>query len=245
MTGTIVYNKEISDGIFEMSLAAKEVAQTAKAGQFVMLYLDKPGLLLPRPISICFTEGDNIILVYKIAGEGTKYMSEMQTNNPIRLMGPLGNGFTVKESVKKAALIGGGIGTPPMVMLQKALNIKTDVYLGFYNKSILTEHFSDSNVYVATETGAEGTKGNVTDLLRERAADYDEMYACGPTAMLAAVAKFASERSIPLQVCLEERMACGLGSCVGCVVPTKDKPKYKKICCEGPVFYSDEVLWDE
>jgi len=243
----ILKNRKIAADVYEMILHAPGTSEDCKPGQFMMVYLDKGELLLPRPISICRKEGDDIVLVYKVVGAGTDYMSTLPPGTLLRLTGPLGNGFTIKNGLKKVALIGGGIGVPPMVMLFKELSgVQVDVFLGFRDEAILKSHFAGANVHIATETGQEGIKGNVLDLLNEHGQQYDEMYACGPKAMLAAVSGYAKDKGIPLQVSLEERMACGVGTCMGCVTPTPAKdgnnpPMYMKICCEGPVFYSDKV----
>ena len=243
----ILKNRKIAADVYEMILHAPRIADNCKAGQFMMVYLDKGELLLPRPISICRKEGENIFLVYKVVGTGTKYMSALPPGSLLRLSGPLGNGFTIKNGLSKVALIGGGIGVPPMVMLFKELSgVQADVFLGFRDEAILKSHFTGANLYIATETGKEGTKGNILDLLNDHGRHYEEMYACGPKAMLAAISRYAKDKSIPLQISLEERMACGLGTCMGCVTPAtandvNNPPMYMKICCEGPVFYSDKI----
>ena len=242
----ILKNRKIATDVFEMILHTPRIVQCCKAGQFMMVYLDKGELLLPRPISICRKKGEDIFLVYKVVGAGTKYMSTLPPGSSLRLTGPLGNGFAIKNGLSKVALIGGGIGVPPMVMLFEELSgVQADVFLGFKDEAILKSHFAGANLHIATETGQEGIKGNVLDLLNHHGGHYDEMYACGPKAMLAAVSQYAKDKNIPLQVSLEERMACGLGTCMGCVTPAandvNNPPGYMKICCEGPVFYSDKV----
>ena len=219
---TILHNHAIAPDIFEMALSAPGIP-ASYAGQFVMVYLDKGEHLLPRPISICHRTGDTIFLVYKTVGAGTRHMANLRTGDYLRIMGPLGNGFTVKESLKKVALIGGGIGIPPMVALYNELSkIEADVFLGFRDEPFLTEHFNNPVT----------TRGNLVDLLKQHGQVYDGLYACGPKPMLEALSEYAKSKNIPLQISLEERMACGLGTCMGCVVP----PNYVKVCCDGPVF---------
>ena len=243
----IIKNRSITSDVFEMVLHAPNIAQDCKAGQFVMVYLDRGELLLPRPISVCCKDGENISLVYKILGSGTKHMSTLGTGSLLYLTGPLGNGFSIKNGLNKVALVGGGIGVPPMVMLFENLSgVQVDVFLGFKDESILESYFEGANVHIATETGHKGVKGNVMDLLNRHGQRYDEMYACGPKAMLTALSQYARDKGIPLQVSLEERMACGVGTCMGCVTPVTttgadNVPVYMKICCEGPVFYSDKL----
>ena len=239
----IISNQEIAKGIFEMVLDSRGLPDSLP-GQFVMLYLDKGDTLLPRPISIC-KQGKNVMmLVYKVVGTGTKYLSNYNPGDNIRLMGPLGNGFTIDPAAKGqkgVALVGGGIGIPPLVSLFSKLKDMApdtpapDVFLGFRDDSFLTNFFGE-NVHT--------TNGNIIELLERHAQEYDEMYACGPKPMLAALSSYATKKNIRLQVSLEERMACGVGTCMGCVTSVVDDSAsgYMKICCEGPVFYSDKVV---
>ena len=244
MIANIVQNKQISPDIrdiFEMELHVPEMP-TIRAGQFVMVYLDTGKNLLPRPISICRQQGASIFLVYKIVGEGTEYMARLSKNVPLRILGPLGNGFTINKrgGQGKIALVGAGVGIPPMVALANELNAQVvtlsnhlDVFLGFRDKPFLVEHFT--NPYT--------TNGDLIELVKQQNHDYDEIFACGPKPMLSKLAEYAKSKGIPLQVSLEERMACGIGTCMGCVAETITS--YTKICCEGPVFYSDEVKLDD
>jgi len=247
----IVSNQEIAPDIFEIVLDTRDFPMSAP-GQFVMIYLDRGELLLPRPISICRQEKNITLLVYKVAGNGTEYMSTLKSGDALRITGPLGNGFTIKEGLKKIALIGGGIGIPPMVSIfdkLKGKDIEIDVFLGFKKEHFLTNLFSGAHLRVISEdidafakqpypSGDVFAKsGNPITLLAHYGADYDEIYACGPKPMLAALSRYAEDKNVPLQVSLEERMACGIGVCMGCVTP----PSYMKICCVGPVFYSDKV----
>ena len=153
-------------------------------------------------------------------------------------------GGVARSTLSKVALVGGGIGTPPLLLLAKALKSQgsqVDAYLGFRDTPILTGDFEKTvdNLHIATDNGSAGHHGNVLEILQQQQANYDEILACGPRPMLNALADFAQSRNIPCQISTEERMACGLGTCVGCVLEVSGT--YVRICTEGPVFYSDEV----
>lgn len=242
----IISNKNIAPEIFSMELKAPTISKTAKPGQFAMVYLDKGEYLLPRPISLCNTnpQKGTITIVYQVVGNGTKVMSEKQAGQTLKILAPLGNGFFLDNLANKnIALIGGGIGTPPLLMLAKflkELNAKTDIYLGFRSHPILVEEFKpfSNNIFIATEDGSHGHKGYNLDLLQKNQ-NYDELLSCGPAPMLSALKKHALATNTPCQVSLEERMGCGIGTCVGCVVKVGES--YARICCTGPIFYATEV----
>ena len=162
-----------------------------------------------------------------------------------KVVGPLGNGFPQKN--KKAFLIGGGIGIPPMLELAKELDCEKQIVLGFRDELFLLEDFRNrGQIYIATEDGSAGTEGNVLDAIRENGLDADIIYACGPTPMLHAIKEYAAEQNIECWISMEERMACGIGACLACVCKSKEKDahsnvKNKRICKEGPVFLAQEV----
>ena len=244
--GDVIYNDETKEDIFVMMISAPKIAHTSTSGQFVMLYLNNDKLLLPRPLSIAYNGQGNLTFIYHAVGEGTRHLSKLRKGDHVKILGPLGNGFTINP-IKKAALVGGGIGVPPLFCLATELSrkrIDAVAFLGFKDTNILADDFEnfEAKVHIATESGNEGYKGNVIDLLRQHPVDYDEIFACGPIPMLKAVVAFAKEKGIKSQISLEERMACGVGACVGCVVEIDGA--YQKICCEGPVFDGEE-LWNE
>lgn len=237
----------ITDIICDLKLYCPNIAKEAKAGQFVEVYPDNGVNLLSRPISICEIDKNEgtLRLVFQIVGKGTKLFSQLKPNDEIRLLGPCGNGYTLGEG--KAILVGGGIGVPPLLETCKQLKGEKIVVLGFRSGSFLVDEFEKlgAKVFVATDDGSVGFKGNVVDLLKAENITGDMIYSCGPKIMLKFLSMYAADNNIPCQVSMEERMACGIGACVGCVVQIKDGNSwtYKKVCKDGPVFDSKEVCW--
>lgn len=230
-----------------MWLKTEQVAGQAKPGQFVSVYCHEGSRLLPRPISICEIDREDraIRIVYRVVGKGTEELSQMRTGRCLDIVGPLGNGFPLKD--KKAFLIGGGIGIPPLLELAKELKSEKQMVLGYRDSMFLQEEFKkQGSLYVATEDGSYGTDGNVLDAIRENGLNAEIIYACGPMPMLRAVKAYAKERGIECWLSLEERMACGIGACLGCVCKSKERDSHtnvnnKRICKEGPVFRAEEV----
>ena len=248
---TICNNMEIVSGIWQMELYAPRIAAEAIPGQFINLYSDDNTLLLPRPMSLSAILSDRLQIIYRIVGKGTKQFSALHRGEQIKIMGPLGNGFMLPDVQKHSIVIGGGLGIPPLLELVRQLKGKTDAFLGFSQKPFLTENFEQlgASVYVATQDGCNGFRGNVMELLENTASDGDIIFACGPRPMLRSVSEWAGRHSIPSQLSMEERMACGLGACLGCVVKVQRKGaddwEYLKVCKDGPVFWGAEVIWDE
>lgn len=247
ITAEIMSQKAIVDGIYDMRLAVGEMAQSAKPGQFISVYSNDGSKLLPRPISICGIDKERgeLRIVYRVAGEGTKEFSTYSAGDTLDVMGPLGNGYTLKE--KKAILIGGGIGIPPMLELAKQLDCDKTIVLGYRDQDFLKEEFEFyGDVYVSSDFGTVGIKGTVLDAIEAHGVSGDIIYACGPMPMLRAVKAYAAEHGMEAQISLEERMACGVGACLGCVCKSKEVDahthvKNKRICKDGPVFDAEEV----
>lgn len=185
-----------------------------------------------------------------MAGKGTAEFSNLKTGDSVYLLGVLGNGFSVDKAKPgtKAMLFGGGIGVPPILQLSKELSCEKQIVVGYRNaQCFLKEDFEQNGaVYVATEDGSVGTKGNVMDAVAANGLEADIIYACGPMPMLRAIRQYAIEHDIPAYISLEERMACGVGACLGCVCKTTHKDAHShvnnaRICTDGPVFEAREV----
>ena len=251
---TVIRQKEIGDGIFSMWIQTENIGKEAKPGQFVSLYSKDGSKLLPRPISLCEIDRENsrLRLVYRVTGAktGTEEFSRLKAGDTIPVIGPLGNGFPVEKAEgKRAFLMGGGIGVPPILELAKQMQCeKKQIVVGYRNaQTFLKEEFEAAReLYISTEDGSVGTKGNVMDAIREQKLEADIIYACGPTPMLRAIKQYAEENGIECYISLEERMACGIGACLACVCKSKEKDAHsnvnnKRICKDGPVFLSTEV----
>ena len=251
-TVTVVSQEQLADGIFSMWIQT-EAAKTARPGQFISMYTIDGSKLLPRPISICEidTETSKLRVVYRVTAEktGTEQFSKMKAGDTLPIIGPLGNGFPLEAGKgKRAFLIGGGIGVPPILELAKQLDCEKQIIMGYRDAdTFLKEQFEENGtVYISTEDGSVGTKGNVMDAIRENGLEADIIYACGPTPMLRAIKQYAEEQGIECYISLEERMACGIGACLACVCQSKEKDHHsnvnnKRICKDGPVFLSTEV----
>lgn len=253
---TVVKQQELVEGIYDLTLQTKDIAAAAKAGQFVSVYSNDPSKLLPRPISLCGIDKEKgqIRLVYRVTGEGTgtEEFSKLKEGDSVKILGPLGNGFTVEEG-KTAFLIGGGIGVPPMLQLAKDINASSDVpkmqiIMGYRDENtfLLDEFKEQAESFVSSDNGAVGTKGTVVDAIKANNLKADVIYACGPTPMLRALRDYADENGMTCYISMEERMACGIGACLACVCKTKEKDHHsnvnnKRICKEGPVFNAKEV----
>lgn len=253
--GQIISQTEIAEDIYDMWIET-ELAETAGAGQFVCLYPLGESTLLPRPISICESDRETgrLRLVYRAAGKGTREFSRYHTYKKIQILGNLGNGFPLEAARgKRVLLMGGGIGIPPM--LQTAKDLKAEgscasvtAVLGYRNsQTFLKEDLEQyASVYTASEDGSEGVKGNVMDAIKAYGLEGDVIMACGPMPMLRAIRQYAMEQGIEAYISLEERMACGVGACLGCVCKTKEKDSHShvnnaRICTDGPVFRAEDV----
>ena len=250
-TAVVYSQEELAPGIFSMWIVT-DIADEARPGQFISVYSQDGSRLLPRPISICEADPDEgrLRIVYRIAGKGTDEFSKYVSGDPIDIMGPLGNGFPVEKAEgKKVFLMGGGIGVPPILELAKQMQCEEkQIVVGYRDAhTFLKEEFEQNGtLYISTEDGSVGTKGNVMDAIREQSLDADIIFACGPTPMLRAIKAYAEEKKIECYISLEERMACGIGACLACVCKTKEKDAHsnvnnKRICKDGPVFLSTEV----
>lgn len=248
----VVSQEQLAEGIFSMWIRA-EAAQSAKPGQFISMYTNDGTKLLPRPISICEIDQEQgqLRVVYRVTGAntGTEQFSKLKAGDTLPVVGPLGNGFPLERAAgKKAFLMGGGIGVPPILELAKQLDCEKQIIVGYRDvHTFLREQFEENgSLYISTEDGSVGTKGNVMHAIAENGLTADIIYACGPTPMLRAIKSYAEENHIECYLSLEERMACGIGACLACTCKSKEKDHHtnvhnKRICKDGPVFLSTEV----
>lgn len=250
---TVISQEALADGIFSMWIRT-EASKDAKPGQFIAMYTNDTSKLLPRPISICEIDAEESALrvVYRVTGEntGTEQFSKMEAGDKLEIIGPLGNGFPFEKAAgKRVFLMGGGIGVPPILELAKQMDcVKKQIIVGYRDaQTFLKEQFEENGeLYISTEDGSVGTKGNVMDAIDENDLDADIIFACGPMPMLRAIKEYAEKKSIECYISLEERMACGIGACLGCVCKTKEKDHHsnvnnQRICKDGPVFLATEV----
>jgi len=254
ISADIIKQEMLAEDIYSMWIKCPSVAAEAHSGQFVSLYSKDSSRLLPRPISICEVDekGGSIRLVYRTVGAGTKEFSLMKKGDSIDMVGPIGNGYSL--DAEHPILMGGGIGIPPMFQLAKEFSEKginkenISVILGYRDEAFLLNEFKKiSTVYISSDTGSIGIKGNVIDASKEYGVEGDAIYACGPKPMLRAIKEYAYEKDIDAYISLEERMACGIGACLACVCETMEKDEHSqvnnaRICVDGPVFKADEVV---
>ncbi len=251
----VVYRQqEIAAGIYDMWIETT-LAEEAKAGQFISVYPQDKSTLLPRPISVCEADRENarLRIVYRVAGKGTDEFSGYKSGHRIDILGVLGNGFPIDEAKgKRAFLIGGGIGIPPMLELAKELDgaaAAVDIIAGYRNSELFLADDLEKygKLHIATEDGSVGTKGNVLDAIAAEGLSCDVVFACGPMPMLMAIKAYAEEKGVPAYISLEERMACGVGACLGCVVKTRKVDAHShvnnaRICTDGPVYLASDIL---
>ncbi|MCQ2505641.1 MAG: dihydroorotate dehydrogenase electron transfer subunit [Lachnospiraceae bacterium] len=269
---TLVYrNEEIAKDIFDLKLSVPEDFNSV-AGQFVMIGVNDSSKLLKRPISICECKDGILRLVFRIAGEGTKKLSLLKAGDEVTVLGPVGNGYPFKEGEdRKVLLLGGGIGIPPILGAEKALknSAKVTSILGYRDEMVfLNADFERESFLTSDSCGVSveeyaslsalerknvQIKGNAVSVAKalELAnlldfSEYDIICACGPMPMLRAVKQLAAEKGIKAYISLEERMACGIGACLGCVCKTVKKDAHTnvnnaRVCKEGPVFLAEDV----
>ena len=243
----IISNKKIAPDHYSLSFRAPKIAKNTKPGQFFNIRIGascEP--LLRRPFGAHKIGKDSIEILYKVVGKATKILSTKKKGSTLDVLGPLGNGFDIsKPTSQTVILVGGGHGVAPLYALAKRLttyNLKLTIFIGARSKKhvVCEKDFRKlgAKVHVATEDGSKGHKGLVTDLLKKKRGT---IYACGPKPMLKEVAKIAKSSKIPCQVSLEEYIACGIGTCLGCAVKTR--MGYKLVCKDGPVFDAREIIW--
>ena len=252
----LVKKEMLAEGIFKYSVKAPEIADSAKAGQFLEIKVSKQTEpFLRRPISIYnINKAEGIVeFAFQVKGRGTTLLSEFEVGDKIDIMGPLGFGtFDVDTEYKSVAIIGGGIGIFPLYELTKELKSKTsvNVYLGFRNKDLVTsekpfEELGLNKLVITTDDGSYKEKGFAIDFMKQDIKEHrvDKIFACGPLPMLRAIREYAIKENIPCQISLEENMACGIGACLGCAVKviSGKEERFGHVCKEGPVFNCKDV----
>lgn len=238
----ILSNKEIGKDVFEMLLETK-ISKDIKPGQFINIQIKEH--FLRRPISVASIEGENIRIIYKVFGTGTRELSNYKEDERVNIIGPLGRGFEIDENLKEVLLVAGGVGLPPLYELCKEYrkrNIKVVFVAGFKSKEDI---FYEEEIkkltdylYISTDDGSYGYRGNVIDLIKDKGIDIDFVYGVGPNPML----KGLQENYTKGYISLEERMACGIGACMGCVCSSKEHENGYRVCKDGPVFKIGEIV---
>ena len=254
-------NQQIGTNIWLMEFRSALLASHARPGQFLMVHLGErtKDPLLRRPFSIHgIRDGDRVMILYNVVGAGTSLLSALKERDPISVIGPLGNGFTLPRPNEEAVLVGGGMGLAPLFflaqVLQKDQRNTVTVFLGFATSQqvVRIQQLKDLgvNLSLTTEDGSLGTKGVVTDLLSQHLGNKGPtkpvIYSCGPPAMLKKVAQKTTAFNLSSYVSVEGYMACGLGICMGCAVKAThgEGEPYYYVCQDGPVFPSGMIDWE-
>ena len=246
----IIENTVVTDAVFSITVASSELARKSAPGQFLHIKCGE-ARILRRPISICSINGDNLRFVFEVKGEGTRWLSECNAGDKLDILGPLGNGFSMPEG--KLIIVGGGVGTPPMLFAAESAKSSVTAILGFRSagRVILTDEFEAvcEKVYLTTDDGSAGMHGAVTKPLEEllKSGGYDAFMSCGQLQMQKAVADLCLQYGVPCQVSLEERMGCGIGACLvcACAVLGENGKEMSRACVDGPVYDPRKVIWDQ
>ncbi|NQU17164.1 MAG: dihydroorotate dehydrogenase electron transfer subunit [Candidatus Saganbacteria bacterium] len=255
----IINHQKLSDTYYKLTLESKEISALAKPGQFVNILINHGTCpLLRRPFAIHRKNKDKEIfeVLYEVVGNGTMALSIKKIGDELDILGPLGNGFTIDQNKKTAIIVAGGIGIAPLVALaEETKSSNQTIYFitghGSNNAIVCIDELKSMGIetILCTDDGTAGKKGTATKLLKDlldnklSPISYNQstIYSCGPKAMLKATAAIAKSKQISCQVSLEEKLACGIGACLGCSVKTKKG--YKLVCKDGPVFDAEELVW--
>ncbi|MFT8593322.1 MAG: dihydroorotate dehydrogenase electron transfer subunit [Bifidobacterium sp.] len=249
-TVPIVSVDMLDEGVVQLVIRDRYIAEHAQPAQFANLYTHDGLRLMPRPFGICEIHGDEVSFVFAIVGAGTAQFSRLKAGDRIDVLGPLGTSFDLDASARYL-LVGGGLGVPPLIQAAQELHRegRTEQVTAIFGYR--RNHFADAIVgrYTEDVRSIDETEGNVITVLDRmedelaQGSDRIVILSCGPTPMMKAIAGWASRRSIPTQFNLEERMGCGYGTCVVCVVDTIHGRK--KVCLDGPVFTAQELGWED
>ena len=246
----VISNRKLTESFVVIKVLSSEGLPEIKPGQFVQaLVNDRPSTFLRRPLSVHDIDyADNTLsLLVQIAGPGIERLSRLKPGEKLNLIYPLGNSFTLPAMGERVLLVGGGCGMAPLLYLGRKIResgVRPFFALGFRNLSRILSHDEFSalgTVYLSTEDGSAGYKGFVTDIPEFGNEQWDRVYCCGPEPMMKAVAALCRRRDIFCEVSLENLMACGLGICLCCVVPTTSGNLCS--CTDGPVFNIKDLKW--
>jgi dihydroorotate dehydrogenase electron transfer subunit len=251
----ILCKEQLAHDLYRLTLQASDIAGDARPGQFVMIRAGQGyDPLLRRPFSIHqISGGGRLQVLFKVIGKGTKLLADMDTGQSLDLVGPLGQGFTLRMQ-QPVCLVGGGVGIAPLLfwakeLLQNMAPQEIVVLLGARTREeieAVAEDFIDMGLkpLIATDDGSWGYHGLVTDLMGELAAQKSlAVYTCGPYPMMRTAVKQCTVHGWDCQVSLETMMACGVAACLGCAVSKAAGSGYLHVCKDGPVFAADEVSW--
>lgn len=249
----ILYNREVSPTYFKMAIAGDKKLKGGDPGQFVMVRGDwGTNPLLRRPFSIYRyrPNDDGVEILYKIVGAGTRLLSEMGSGDELDVIGPLGRGFPIpSQKSEKIILVAGGIGVAPLMAMAEAVGGKASLIIGGKSKVDVAFVGDDArdiglDVIYATEDGSMGHRGTTIDIFADKVSKDDIVYACGPEAMLREISRLSDTKGFTGYIATEEKMACGIGACLGCAVK-KRGGGYMLTCKDGPVFDLKDIDWDE
>lgn len=235
----LVYsNIKVEEDIYVLSL---KIEDDVKAGQFYMLKAWDEEPILARPISVHSVEDGIVKFAYQVKGRGTKILSSLKPEDKVYVLGPVGNGLDTQNFKGKIALISGGIGIAPMLQIAKGLDGEVDLYAGFNKSPYLIDVFRKycTNIYVTSEKDEGYFKGFITEIFNPF--EYNLVICCGPEVMMKRVVEMCKNYATPVYVLMENKMACGVGACLGCTCNTKEGKK--RVCVDGPVFKGTDVMF--
>lgn len=252
----VVKNEKIAENIYQLELETKSNLDLIEPGQFLNIYFQDSTKIFPRPFSFAGTKNDIIVILYKVVGSLTAFMSSWGKGYKVKILYPLGNFFKISPSKNISHIIvGGGIGVAPLVFLKNRMNstsITPYFFIGMRNKeSHFLPYKVSERLFFSCDDGSMGYKGSVVDCLKK---EFDRIplqkviYSCGPDSMIKSIARFGKENNTEVQVSLERLMACGLGLCQGCAIKTANREKgfkYSLVCKDGPVFNAEEICFDD
>ncbi|MEW6556922.1 MAG: dihydroorotate dehydrogenase electron transfer subunit [Elusimicrobiota bacterium] len=266
----IVAKKQLAEKHFLITFYSPEIAHSAKPGQFVMIKIDNEKTFLRRPFSICGVNKKTFDIVFKVVGCGTEVLSRCQVGDSLSIIGPLGNCFPshILHLTSPISLVAGGTGIASLLFLAKHLStyslihISTAVFIGAKTKKeiLFKKEFKKlgCKLFISTDDGTLGKKGLISDVFANHLTTYPPnhlstaVYACGSKPMLKQIAEISKKYKLKCYISLEEKMACGIGACMGCVIKTikneklkmKNNYEYKRVCKDGPIFDAEQIIWE-